>query len=372
MKKLARTGLLIVASLGVLSACAYGSEDSSGDDGNSSGETVEDSGEEAEEGSGGQSGGKVSIPIVADPTFNPWHPNAYAESNVVNRVLFSGLTKPGEDLVPSPSLAESWETSEDELEWTFQVREDVLWHDGETFDSEDVSYTFNEIVLNEELGANGASFFGDVEEVVADDEFTVTFKLSNPVAALPAYLGFNSEILPEHIFNGEDPWDLSSFNKDNAVGTGPFKMSTYTSGQSVVLERNEDYFGDTALLDEVEYKVLADSNTHVAQILSGELSIFSLEDTASIERIEQQDGVDVYPRETTQFYWLSLNQEHEKYQEPLVRQAITHAINRENIIDTVLQGYGTIADHGISPALEEYYRDDVETLAYDPDEASLL
>lgn len=352
---------ILIFSLILLVGCSYGGEEAPASDNSSS----------SEEGEPTQ-GGKVSIPIVADPTFNPWHPNAFAESNVINRVLFDGLTKPGKDLLPAPSLAKEWETSEDGLEWTFFLRDDVKWHDGETFTAEDVAYTFNEIALNEELGANNASYFKEVNEVQVIDDYTVTFILDSPVAALPAYLSFNTEIMPKHIFEGEDPWELTSFNKKDPVGTGAFKLKSYTSGQSVVLERNEDYYDEKSLLDEVEYKVLPDANTHIAQILSGELSIFSLDDLASIDRIEAADGVNVYGRETPRFFWIILNQEIEQFQDKKLRQAFLHAIDRQNIIDTVLKGYGTIADAGIAPALEEYYTDDVANYEYDPEKAKEL
>ncbi|MGI2327594.1 ABC transporter substrate-binding protein [Planococcus sp. YIM B11945] len=353
---------LLLISLVLLAACSYGGGDTA------------TSGNESEGGAAAEpkKGGKVSIPIVADPTFNPWHPNAYAESNVVNRVLFSGLTQPGENLEPVADLAAEWETSEDELEWTFHLRDDVLWHDGEKFTAEDVAFTFNEIVLNEELGANNTSYFQNLKEVQVVDEYTAKFVLESPLAALPAYLSFNTEIIPKHIFEGQDPWELTSFNKENPVGTGAYKLKSYTSGQNVVLERNEDFYGDEALLDEVEYKVLADVNTHVAQLLSGELSIFALDDLSSIDRIENADNVSVFARETPRFFWIITNQNEEKYQDVRVRQAILHSIDRQNIIDTVLKGYGTIADAGIAPALEEYYTDDVTRYDYDPERAKEL
>lgn len=353
---------IMIFSLILLVGCSYGGDKSS----------EKDQGEATNSESSPQEGGKVSIPIVADPTFNPWHPNAFAESNLINRVLFSGLTKPGKDLLPAPDLATDWETSQDGLEWTFNLRDDVLWHDGEKFTAEDVVYTFNEITLNKDLGANNASYFKDVKEVELVDEYTVKFLLESPVAALPAYLGFNTEIMPKHIFEGKDPWELTSFNKESPIGTGAFKLKKYTSGQNVVLERNDDYYGDKALLDEVEYKVLPDANTHIAQILSGELSIFSLDDLASIDRIEAADNVDVYARDTTRFFWLILNQEIEEFQDKKLRQAILHSIDRQNIIDTVLKGYGTIADAGIAPALQEYYTDDVTRYDYDPEKAKEL
>ncbi|MDN7241652.1 ABC transporter substrate-binding protein [Planococcus sp. N028] len=353
---------LILISLVLLAACSYGSDSGT----TTGGESEENAAAEPKK------GGKVSIPIVADPTFNPWHPNAYAESNVVNRVLFSGLTQPGEDLAPSPDLAKEWETSENELEWTFRLRDDVKWHDGEQFTADDVAFTFNEIVLNEELGANNTSYFQNLKEVQAVDDYTVKFILESPLAALPAYLSFNTEIIPQHIFKGQDPWELTSFNKEKPVGTGAFKLKSYTSGQNVVLERNEDFYGEKALLDEVEYKVLADVNTHVAQLLSGELSIFALDDLSAIDRIESADNVGIYARETPRFFWIITNQNDEKYQDVRVRQAILHSIDRQNIIDTVLKGYGTIADAGIAPALKEYYTDDVTRYDYDPERAKEL
>ncbi len=91
-----------------------------------------------------------------------------------------------------------------------------------------------------------------------------------------------------------------------------------------------------------------------------------------MKKIENADGVDVYARDTTRFFWLILNQEIEKYQDKEVRQAILHAIDRQTIIDTVLKGYATIADSGIAPALQQYYTEDVTRIEYDPDLAKEL
>ena len=106
-----------------------------------------------------QSGGTATIPIAADPTLNPWHPNAFVESIFVNRVLFDGLTKPGKDLNPAPDLAASWEAATDGLSWTFKVRKDATWSDGQPLTADDVLFTFNDIVLKKELGATGAGNF---------------------------------------------------------------------------------------------------------------------------------------------------------------------------------------------------------------------
>lgn len=321
---------------------------------------------------GSISAGSIAIPIVADPVFNPWHPNAFAESNVVNRVLFSGLTKPGLELAPAPDLAASWEVSNDGLAWTFFLREDVTWHDGEAFTADDVVYTFNEIALNTELGANNMSYFSSLERVDAVDEYTVVFTLTKPVAALPAYLSFNTEILPKHIFQGQDPWDLISFNKEKPIGTGAFRMDSYTSGQSVRLIANPDYYDGAPKLERVEYKVLADVNTHVAQLLTGELSIFALDDQAALSRLEAARDIEIVPAYTPRFFWIALNQENDLFTDVKVRRGMLHAIDRPYIIETVLNGYGTPADAGISPAMQYYYNSNVPRYEYDPERAARL
>lgn len=321
---------------------------------------------------GSISAGSIAIPIVADPVFNPWHPNAFAESNVVNRVLFSGLTKPGLELAPAPDLAASWEVSDDGLAWTFFLREDVTWHDGEAFTADDVVYTFNEIALNTELGANNMSYFSSLERVDAVDEYTVVFTLTKPVAALPAYLSFNTEILPKHIFEGQDPWDLISFNKEKPIGTGAFKMDGYTSGQNVRLIANPDYYDGAPKLERVEYKVLADVNTHVAQLLTGELSIFALDDQAALSRLEAARDIEIVPTYTPRFFWIALNQENDLFTDVNVRRGMLHAVDRPYIIETVLNGYGTPADAGISPAMQYYYSSDVPRYEYDPERAARL
>ncbi|MGG3470553.1 ABC transporter substrate-binding protein [Neobacillus pocheonensis] len=317
-------------------------------------------------------GGTVTTPIVGDPIFNPWHPNAYAESNLVNRVIFSGLTKPGKDQAPAPALATEWKASDDGLVWTFKLRKGVKWHDGEPFTAEDVAYTFNEIVLNKALGSNGASNYKALDHVEVKDDLTVEFHLKNPWSALPAYLSFNSEILPKHKFEGKDPWTLTSFNKEKPVGTGPFMVGNYISGQSVELVRNDDFYGGAPNLDKLVYKILAEKNTHVAQALSNELDIFVLEDKASLDRIKQAQNLEIMPSDATKYFWISLNQDNKLFQDVKVRQAFMHAIDRQAIIDTVLKGYGKIADAAITPNLKTYYTDKVTRYDYDPKKAKEL
>lgn len=318
-------------------------------------------------------GGNVSIPIVGDPIFNPWHPNAYAESNLVNRVLFQGLTKPGLDNLPVGNLAEDWTTSEDGLVWTFNLKEGVKWHDGEEFTAEDVTFTFNDLVLNASLGSNGASNYKTLDKVVEVDPYTVEFHLKSPFASLPAYLAFNSEILPAHKFEGvEDPWEFTEFNKESPVGTGSFKMGEYVSGQSLKLVSNDEYHNGEPNLDSVTFKILPDVNTQIAQALSNELDIFVLEDKSSLARIEQADNIELVTADITRYFWIALDMENPKFQDVKVRQAMLHAIDRDTIINSVLEGYGEVANAAITPDQKQYFNDDLKTYDFDPEKSKEL
>ncbi|TDQ38300.1 ABC transporter substrate-binding protein [Aureibacillus halotolerans] len=364
MKKSTILSVLFTMLLLLLAAC--------GGNNSSQSDAPTDDASSEETSSSPSQGGEIAIPIVGDPIFNPWHPNAYAESNVVNRILFSGLTKPGKDTAPAPSLATEWSASEDGLTWTFKLRDDVKWHDGEAFTADDVVFTFNTLVLDESKGANGASNFRALDEVTKVDDATVEFHLNRPWASLPAYLGFNAEILPQHVLEGTDVWNNTAFNKETPIGTGPYKVETYTSGQSVVLTANDDYFLGRPNIDKVTYKILADVNTHIAQAMTQELDIFSLEDTSSLERLQNVAHLSVEPRNVTKYYWVAVNQNNPTFQDVKFRQAIMHAINRQAIIDNILKGYATIADAAITPNLETYYTNDVAKYDYNPEKAKAL
>jgi peptide/nickel transport system substrate-binding protein len=314
------------------------------------------------------SGGTVTIPIGADPTLNPWSPNAFVESLFINRAIFEGLTKPGKDLAPAPDLAESWTTAPDGLSWTFKLRSGVKWSDGKPFTADDVAFTFNDIVLKPDLGAQNRASYAAVKSVTVVDPTTVRFDLSRKFAALPSFLAYNAGILPKHVLSA-DPLKTTSFNKGVPVSTGPFKVEKYTSGQSVSLVRNENYFGPKPYLEKVVFTVVADPNTQIAQALAGDLQIMILDNKAAVERVKSAPGLTVVSRPLVQYYWLSLNQTDSRFTDVRVRQAFVHAIDRQAIIKSVELGYGSIANSPIPPLLKNFFVKDIPQYAYSPQKA---
>src|SRR5258708_745603 len=317
-------------------------------------------------------GGTVTIPIVADPTLNPWSPNAFIESLFVNRVLFDGLTKPGKDLAPAPDLAASWSTSADGLSWTFKLREGVKWSDGQPFTADDVAFTFNDIVLRPELAAQNRNNFSAVKGRTAGDATTVRFDLKRQFSALTSYLAYNSGIVPKHVLSA-DPLKTNSFNKGVPVSTGPFKVEKYTSGQSVTLVRNDSSFGAKPYLDKVVFTVVPDANTQIAQALSGEIGIMILDDKAAVARVKSAGNLAVVSRPLVQYYWLALNQTDPRFTDVRVRQAFVQAIDRQAIIKSVELGYGSVANSAITPALKAYFDPSLSSrYPYDPQKAKDL
>ena len=317
-------------------------------------------------------GGTVTIPIGADPTLNPWSPNAFVESLFINRVIFEGLTKPGKDLAPAPDLATSWTIAPDGLSWTFKLRDGVKWSDGKPFSADDVAFTFNDIVLKKELGAQNAASYAAVKSVTVVDPTTVRFDLSRKFAALASFLAYNSGIVPKHVLSA-DPLKTTSFNKGTPVSTGPFKVDKYTSGQSVSLVRNESYFGPKPYLDKVVFTVVPDPNTQIAQALSGDLTIMILDNKAAVDRVKNASGLTVVSRPLVQYYWLALNQTDSRFTDVRVRQAFVHAIDRKAIIKSVELGYGQVANSPITPALKAYFDPSLsEKYPYDPPKAKDL
>lgn len=318
------------------------------------------------------SGGTVTIPIGADPTLNPWSPNAFVESLFINRVIFDGLTKPGKDLAPAPDLAESWTTATDGLSWTFKLRSGVKWSDGQPFSADDVAFTFNDVVLKPDLGAQNRASYAAVKSVTVVDPTTVRFDLTRKFAALASFLAYNAGILPKHVLSA-NPLTTTSFNKGVPVSTGPFKVEKYTSGQSVSLVRNDNYFGKKAYLDKVVFTVVPDPNTQIAQALSGDISIMILDNKAAVDRVKSASGLVVAARPLVQYYWLALNQTDPRFTDVRVRQAFVHAIDRQAIIKSVELGYGSVANSPITPALAAYYDPSLSNkYPYDPQKAKDL
>ncbi|HEX6944309.1 MAG TPA: ABC transporter substrate-binding protein, partial [Gemmatimonadaceae bacterium] len=311
----------------------------------------------------------LRIPLINDPILNPVLAPDIG-SVLINKIIFSALVRPDDQLRPVPDLAQSWTTSEDGLEYTFVLKSGVKWHDGEPFTANDVKFTFDQI-RDVKSGSRLGSDFAALAGVDVIDSLTVRFRLKAPFAPFLALLGYNAGILPAHKFRDRKLLDATEFSRSAPVGTGPFRVTSAAAGSAIVLEKNPFYHGNPPALDQVIFRIVPDVNAQVAQLLAGELDIVPIE-PANLPSVERAAGVTVVRNPIVQHVYVGFNQQRPVFKPPLVRQALDYAVNRRAIIDGVLKGAADLPRGTIPLVLSAYYDGSLPEPVYQPDSARAL
>lgn len=315
-------------------------------------------------------GGDLVVAGTAGPnTFNSYYTTQGSDSAMAD-LMFDSLNIVDEAGNPVPQLADDWNVSEDGLEITFYLREDVEWHDGEPFTSKDVVFTYN-IPLSDDYTGPRGSYFSSIDEVEALDDYTVKLHMKEPNAQLFVRTTVYP-ILPEHILGDVDisELDAHNFNTENPVGTGPFKLGEWKQGQHVKFVANENYYQGRPYLDSITRKEVPDSNAMLAQFKAGEIDMIGVSsDDISVAESLVADGAAVLKSGLNSAYnMIQYNLKNPLFEDKKVRQALTHALNREEMIEVVFEGNGEVAHSPGIPFLWAF-NDDVPKFNYDPDRA---
>ncbi|MDP9006416.1 MAG: ABC transporter substrate-binding protein [Actinomycetota bacterium] len=312
-------------------------------------------------------GGTLVVGTNADP--GPLNPGITTSvpTHVVTGPMFSGLVGIDQELQPTPDLATSWETSPDGLTTTFRLAQDVRWHDGQPFSSADVKFTFEQILLPFSARTK-AALTPVLAGIDAPDDTTVAFRFSRPYPAFLALIDkVNAPILPRHLYEGTDP--MTNPVNQRPVGTGAFKFASATPGNEYRMVRNDDYFGeDGPYLDEIVVRVIPEQASLAAAFEAGEVDYLPLPPEAEVDRLAELDGVvatDAGREAFASVTFLVFNLERPALQDRRVREAIALAVDKQFIIDAVLDGNGIPTTGPISPDLVTFYSDDV--VVYPPD-----
>ena len=290
---------------------------------------------------------------------------AMDEHGEINVLLFNGLTAHDGDNQIVAGLAETWEYDEGTYTYTFRLRPDVRWHDGEPFTAEDVKFTI-EAIMDPENGAENAPNYEDVEEITVIDGRTVSFRLSAPNVAFLEYM--TMAILPRHLLEGEDMQTSVLFRAP--VGTVPYKLESWDAGQSIVLVKNEDYYQGCPKIDRIIFKITGDDNAQAIQLESGELDL-ALLDPKNARNFVDRDGFTCYDMTTADYRGILFNFWNDYWTENRdIIPAICYAIDRQAIIDAVLLGQGMAA---YGPLQRNIYNNEaVERYDYNPARAREL
>lgn len=300
-------------------------------------------------------------PVGLDP-----HVVTAFSSFVVLDVIYEALVEIDPDLAIQPALAESWEVSDDGLSYDFQLRDDVVFHNGRAMTAEDVVYSF-ERVMAEETGSPQASRFTQVESAEATGEHSVRFTLAEPFAPFLGNLA-NLLVVPQEVVEENDGL------QQVAVGTGPFMLDEIVPDTSVRVEANPDYYRDgEPRLAALRYNVVPESSTRAAGLRTGDYHLLPDVDPATAETLQNAGGVDLLEVQDLAYTLLGMNVEREPFDDPQVRRAINLAIDRDEIV-TGVYFENAVPGGPLSPGLANWAlpTDEFECYEHDPERAQEL
>lgn len=357
-------------------------ESSEGESTEASGDSTEGAAEEVDRSA---VGGSIILGRSGDSdTLDPKFTNASISWQVFSNI-YDPLLSRNMELEYEPLVAESFETSEDGLSYTFKIREGLKFHDGTPVNAEAVAFTFNRILDPESPGPT-VSWLGPLEGVEAVDELTAQFNLSEPFspllgnAAASAYYGIVS------------PDAVKKFGDDygkNPVGSGPFKFKEWVSGERITLVRNDDYVNHRSFntnqgapyLEQLVFRNIPEEQTQVAAFETGEINLIAMP-PQQLDRFQDQDAYELHiPEQSTGIMFLEFSMAETngklEFVAPVndvnVRKAMAHAIDSQTIVDRVLFGLA-VRNFGLMPTGNLGYTPEIEEFGYhyDPEKAKSL
>ena len=314
----------------------------------------------AQQGEGAE--GKTLVYGSGDYTaINP----ALYEHGEINSLIFSGLTAHNAQNKVVADLATQWSFDETSNTYTFVLREGVKWHDGEPFTSADVKFTL-EAIMDPDNGSEIASNYEDITAIETPDEKTVKIALKAPNVAMLDYLTIG--ILPRHLLEGKDL--VTDPYNQAPIGTGPYRLAQWDMGQSITLRKNADYYQGAPQIDTVIFKIVPDTKARALQLKSGELDLAQItpQDAA---QFEDDENFNIHNMKTADYRGILYNFNNALFKAHReLPNALSYAIDRQAIIDTVLLGHGQVA---YSPLQMGPYNDpDMEKFSYDPQRAQQM
>lgn len=297
------------------------------------------------------------------PTLDPTSQPAIAVSSLSLLNVFEGLTRMTEDGTIAPCLAVSW-TSDSADEYTFKLREGVVFQDGTPFTAADVKFTFERNASDSSTNKR-KRIFTNIESIETPDDHTVVIRLKTPSRLFPDFLSeFTASIVSSK---------TADTNATDPIGTGPYRLTQWIKGSSVTLGKFDDHWNaDNVSIDTVHVRFIADANAQVNAMLSGDVDVIpGFEALDLISQFQDDDRFVVTEGKSSDVHLLCINNKSSKLDDVRVRKALMHAIDRDIVIEGSVNGFATPIGSQMSP-IYSVYEDQTEKSAYDPDAARKL
>ncbi|HUF89389.1 MAG TPA: peptide-binding protein [Gemmatimonadota bacterium] len=313
-------------------------------------------------------GGTAVVVTTSDfDAFNELVSTDYDTGQVMNFVLFANLVRLDEEMNYEPYLADSFWMSDDGLAITFRIREGMSWHDGTPVTADDILWTY-EMTVNEEIAYANIAYMQYVDRAVKVDDRTVRFEFTEAHSDAP--MDFTEwSPMPSHLLEEVPPGEMrtASFNR-NPVGSGPFRFVSWAANQQVVFEANPDFVLGRPHLDRLVVRVIPEQTTQLTELLTGGIDLMRAVPPAEMARVEESQNVYAITYPARSYTFLAWNTRNPLFESAKVRRALTMGINRQQIVDALLYGYGTIAVSDVMPFQWEF-NEEIEPWPYDPEQA---
>lgn len=319
--------------------------------------------ENDENGKASEDNDEVTIAIRENVTSIDPHDGSTSVSNAVQGSMYEGLYELGEDGEMQPALATDYEESEDGKEYTFELREDVEFQDGEELDAQTVKDNFDRILDSDgSLAAYRAIEYVDDVEVLDDHEVQVNLEEPNNqfINKLENIYMVSSKAL-------EDDVDISQ----EAVGTGPFELEEWSEGESLETKKNDDYWdSEYPKIDRLTYKPVPEDGSRVSMLEAGDVDLTYPLPEKDIDSLEGEDGIDVVKDESTVTRYATLNTQKAPLDDKKIREAMNYAIDQEQFSEVVKSGQAEKLDSPLPPPVK--YHSEQGTYEQDLDKAKEL
>lgn len=301
----------------------------------------------------------IRIGLVLEPTaLDPTTAAGAATKEVTYQNIFEGLTQIDQNGAVQPDLATEWTISPDNLTFTFKLAPNVKFHDGTAFSAEDVKFTFDRLLAPDSTNSQKQLYADAIDTVTVIDPLTVAFKLKAPSGNFLFDLGRGAAVIvgPES----------EATNATKPIGTGPFRFVQWDKGSRVVLEKNPDYWGKPVALDKVTFVFIGDPATAVSALLAGDVDGFNnFAAPEAVDIFKANPAFRVAVGTTEGETLMATNNQRAPFTDLRVRQAMAHAINRQELIEGAGHGFGIPIGSHFAPA-HPYYIDLTSTYPYDP------
>lgn len=311
--------------------------------------------------------------LGAEPgTLNPITATDAYESIVNSGKIYETLVKrDNKTLEIVPLLAESWEVSEDKLTFTFHLRRGVKWHDGYPFTAHDVVFSYEKIMDPEVDAPHLRAYYKDIRSIEAIDDYTVRCSYSKPYFLALEFCG-GIPIVPKHVFEKGD------FNTNPAgrapIGTGPYRFVRWNTGEEIILDRNEDYWGKKPYIKRIVFKIISDPTVALQVLKREEIDLTGLTPIQWARQTSSQRFKKNFRKLsyfTPNYSYIGWNTRRPFFSDKRVRRAMTHLVNRELILEKILYNLGEIVTNPFYIYSPEYDHS-IKPYPYDPVEAKKL